>query len=46
MACVICSEVIDLDKPNDYAKVKEKGCASINKANKKRNLDVPDLVIE
>ena len=40
MACVICSEVIiDLDKPNDYAKMKEKRFAGINKANKERNLN-------
>ena len=46
MACVICREIINLDKPNDYAKLTKKGCTGINKANKERNLDVPDLVFD
>ena len=29
-----------------YVKLTEKGCAGVNKANKERNLDVPDLVFE
>ena len=44
MACVICREVVNLYKSNDYVKLTEKGCAGINRANKERNLDVPDLV--
>ena len=46
MACVICKEVVDLDKPKDYVKLAEKGCAGINKANKERFLDGPDLVFD
>ena len=46
MACVICGEVIDLEKSNDYVKLKEKGCAGINRANKARNIDVPDLFFD
>ena len=44
MACVICTELINLDKPNDYVKLTEKGCAGINRGNRERNLDIPDLV--
>ena len=44
MACVMCREVINLDKSNDDVKLTEKGCAGINRANRERNLDIPDLV--
>ena len=44
MACIICKEVVNLHKSNDYVKLTEKGCAGITIANKERNLDVPDLV--
>ena len=46
MTCVICGEVVDLEKCNDYVELKEKRCAGINRANKARNIDVPDLFFD
>lgn len=42
MACVLCSNTIDLDQ-SDHVKLSAKGCAGINTANRLRHLDVPDL---
>ena len=44
MACVICGQLIDVQKSSEYVKLTEKGCAGINKANHDRNLDKPDIV--
>ena len=44
MACVICGQAIDFDRPSEFVKLTEKGCVGINKANHDRQLDLPDIV--
>ena len=41
--CMLCQKPVNFDKPQEYAKLTEKGCIGINNANKLRNLDVPDI---
>jgi hypothetical protein len=42
--CVLCQKNVNLDQPQEFSKLTEKGCIGINKANELRQLDVPDTI--
>ena len=42
--CVLCKEFINLCQSNEFEKLSEKGCRSINDASKARGYDFTELV--
>ena len=42
--CVLCKEFIDMCQSNEFAKLSEKRCKSINDASKARGYDFTELV--
>ena len=43
-SCVLCEIPIDFHRPQEYAKLSERGCIGINNASKERQLETPELV--
>ena len=43
-SCVLCDIPIDFHRPQEYAKLSERGCIGINNASKERQLETPELV--
>ncbi len=44
LCALLCSNLINLDHSNDYAKLKKKGCIGINNVPKLRKLHNSDII--